>query len=180
MSSAIEQKGGFVAYLLDAFRSSVASRTVGSELNDGQSTADEQAAILASQLSKITFSAIGEGILFYAAKENLNLEKFARNLPDGYDKAIRLATDKWNKIHMLQEINNQLKSSFSESKKLLMAQKTEVMKSLSLIRYDIEEIAQAYPNLGIKKTDDPKTIFDKVIGHTEVSKNVFDLSLIHI
>lgn len=28
MSSAIEQKGGFVAYLLDAFRSSVANRTV--------------------------------------------------------------------------------------------------------------------------------------------------------
>lgn len=57
-NNAIEQKGGFVAYLLDAFRSSVANRTVGSELNDGKSTADEQAAILASQLSKITFAAI--------------------------------------------------------------------------------------------------------------------------
>lgn len=63
MSSAIEEKGGFAAYLLDAFRSSVANRTVGAELNDGESTADEQAAILASQLSKITFAAIGEGIL---------------------------------------------------------------------------------------------------------------------
>lgn len=31
MSHVVEQKGGFVAYLLDAFRSSVANRTVGAE-----------------------------------------------------------------------------------------------------------------------------------------------------
>ena len=175
MSNAIEQKGGFASYLLDAFRSSVANRTVGSELNDGKSTADEQAAILASQLPKITFAAIGEGILFYAAKANLDLEKFARNLPNGYDRAIQLATDKWSKIHMLQEINSQLEKNFGESKKLLMAQKNEVIKSLSVINDGIKNIAKTYPDLGINPTDDPKAIFDKVLGHTEVSANVFDL-----
>ena len=171
----MEQKGGFASYLLDAFRGSVANRTVGSELNDGKSTADEQAAILASQLSKITFAAIGEGVLFYAAKANLDLEKFAKNLPNSYDKAIQLATDKWKGIHMLQEINNQLEKSFGESSKLLMAQKSEVVKSLSVINDRMKNLSQHYPDLGIEPTDSPKTIFDKVLGQSEVSKNVFDL-----
>lgn len=45
MSHVVEQKGGIAAYLLDAFHSSVANRTVGSELNDGQLKTDEKAAI---------------------------------------------------------------------------------------------------------------------------------------
>lgn len=56
-----------------------------------------------------------------------------------------------------------------------MAQKIEVMKSLSIINDDIDKITQTYPSLGITATDSPKTIFDKVIGHTEISKNVFNL-----
>lgn len=41
MSNTIEQQGGFFSYLWNNMVASVASRTVGTGMNDGQVTADE-------------------------------------------------------------------------------------------------------------------------------------------
>ncbi len=88
---------------------------------------------------------------------------------------MELATDKWKNIHLLQEIDTKLKTAVDNEKKLLDEIRKSAFEALKETNQAIEKLSVSYPKLSIDIADDPKSIFDKVIGNTDIGSKVFDV-----
>lgn len=167
MSNTIEQQGGFFSYLWNNMVASVASRTVGTGMNDGQTTADEVAAIFASNLSKITTTVVGEAMLKNALKNGIGLENFAKQLPSNYAELTYLAMDKHSQtsaLKVLSELN-----PIREDGKKFISQLNDMLNN------QINQTNQKIQSFGLSAHTSPEDILNKIVGNTNFSNEVFDI-----
>lgn len=167
MSNSVEQQGGFFAYLWNNLVASVASRTVGSNMNDGNPSGDEVAAIFASNLSKIATTAIGEIMLRDAIKNGISIETFAKNLPQNYAELTYLAMDKHSQTNALK-VANELNPTTEDGRIFLNQLKNTIHNQLNQTNQKIQ-------NLGWSPNASAEEILNKVVGNTNFANATFDI-----
>lgn len=165
--SKVEQQGGFFGYVINNLINSVISNTIGSAPNGNQITADDAAAMFASNLSKITITVAGELMLKTALKNGVGLEDFAKKLPSNYAQISYLAIDKHNQIATLKALD-ELPASTPTARQFISQMKNLITKQLTHTNEHLEK-------LGIPSNTSPDEIFNRMVGDTNFSRNLFDI-----
>lgn len=166
MSYIVEEKGGFWDYVLTSLRNSLATRTFGSEVNDGKAVGDEIASVIAGNFSKISATVVVESFIKLSIEKGLPIVQFMKSLPQNYDQIASLALDKHSQTKTLQLLDTLNLSAHHGNQFLLQVRE--------FIANQLYNTNQELQKLGIPLEKSAEDILNTMVDDTNYAKNLFN------